>query len=207
MTGVFVLLFAADLCRPSPIPSGLSMPLPPPSVERTRKHVRNVQLDGYKRSDGLWDVEARLTDVKDQDYPLASKTIARGTPVHDMWVRVTVNAQMNILEAIACTDAMPYEGMCDSIHPDYSKLVGLNLFQGFRKSVKALFGTTSGCSHITELLMFLPTAALQTFASDIRDDEDSGQKPFQLDKCHALDSHSDAVRRYYPRWYRSLKTG
>ena len=70
-----------------------------------------------------------------------------------------------------------------------------------------MFGATRGCSHITEMLMFLPTAALQTLASDVRDNEDSVHKPYQLDKCHALASHSEAVQRYYPRWYRSLKTG
>jgi hypothetical protein len=122
-------------------------------------------------------------------------------------VRVTIDGKMNVVEAVACTDAAPYDEMCFSIHPDYSKLVGLNLFHGFRKAVKELFGATRGCSHISELVMFLPTAALQTFASDVRDNEDSAHKPYQLDKCHALDSHSDAVQRYYPRWYRSLKTG
>ena len=183
------------------------MPLPPATVERTRMHVRSVQLDGYKRVDGHWDIEAHLSDIKDHDYTLSSKTIASGDAVHDMRVRVTIDSKMNIVDALACTDAMPYEGMCDSIHPDYSKLVGLNLFNGFRKAVKVLFGATRGCSHITEMLMYLPTTALQTFASDVRDNEDSGHKPYQLDKCHALDSHSDAVQRYYPRWYRSLKTG
>lgn len=183
------------------------MPLPPPTAERTRMHVRSVQLDGYKRADGRWDIEARLTDIKDHDYPLSSKTIAHGEAVHDMRVRVTVDRQMNVVDAVACTDAAPYDEMCVSIHPDYSKLVGLNLFHGFRKAVKELFGATRGCSHISELVMFLPTAALQTFASDVRDNEDSAHKPYQLDKCHALDSHSEAVRRYYPRWYRSQKTG
>ena len=183
------------------------MPLPPSTVERTRMHVRSVQLDGYKRVDGLWDIEARLTDVKGHDYPISSKTIPQGEAVHDMWVRVTIDHKMNVVDAAACTDAMPYDGMYDTIHPAYAQLIGLNLFHGFRKAVKDLFGGTRGCSHITELVMFLPTAALQTFASDVRDNEDSGHKPYQLDKCHALDSHSDAVRRYYPRWYRSLKTG
>ncbi|MEF8737997.1 MAG: DUF2889 domain-containing protein [Candidatus Accumulibacter necessarius] len=48
------------------------MPLPPPTARRTRMHVRSVQLGGYKRGDGCWDIEARLTDVKDHDYPLSS---------------------------------------------------------------------------------------------------------------------------------------
>jgi hypothetical protein len=183
------------------------MPLPLPTAERTRMHVRSVQLEGYKRVDGLWDIEAHLVDTKGHDYHLSSKTVVRGDAVHDMWVRATIDAKMNIVDAAACTDAMPYEGACDRVTSDYSKLVGLNLFHGFRKAVKDLFGATRGCSHITEMLMYLPTAALQTFASDVLDNEDSGHKPYQLDKCHALDSHSDVVQRYYPRWYRSLKTG
>ena len=73
--------------------------------------------------------------------------------------------------------------------------------------MKERVGGIHGCSHITELVMYLPTAALQTFASDVRDNADSGHKPFQLDRCHALESHSEAVRRYLPRWYRGQKTG
>jgi hypothetical protein len=37
----------------------------------------------------------------------------------------------------------------------------------------------------------------------MRKREDEGeQKPFQLDRCHALDTTGDVVRRYYPKWYR-----
>ena len=69
------------------------MPLPPASVNRQRVHVRSVQLCGYKREDGLWDVEAHLTDTKDQDYPLSSGLRPAGQPVHDMWVRVTIDRE------------------------------------------------------------------------------------------------------------------
>ena len=59
-----------------------------------------------------------------------------------------------------------------------------------------------GCTHITELLGYLPTAAVQTFAG-LRAREDQGPgKPFQLDRCHALETTGEAVRRYYPKWYR-----
>ena len=187
------------------------MPLPPPTAERKLMHLRSVQLNGYKRVDGCWDIEARITDTKDHDSPISSKTIARGEPVHDMWVRITIDQQMNVLDAIASSDAAPYDGLCRDIAPDYGKyLVGLNLFHGFRKAVKERVGGIHGCSHITELVMYLPTAALQTFASDVQDNADGnglGHKPFQLDRCHALESHSEAVRRYYPRWYRGQKTG
>ena len=174
------------------------MPLPPPGAERTRMHQRSVKLDGYKRVDGLWDIEARLVDTKDQDYPLSSGLRKPGEAVED---------KMNILDAVACTDAAPYMGACETIAPDYSKIVGLNLFHGFRKAVKELFGSTRGCAHVSELLMFLPTVALQTFASEVPDNDDSKHKPYQLDRCHALESHTDTVRRFYPRWYRVHNPG
>ncbi len=183
------------------------MLLPYPSVARTRMHLRNVRLEGYKRADGLWDIEARLVDTKDQDYPMSSGLLKAGSAVHDMWVRVTIDGKMNVLEAAACTDAAPYMGYCDSNPPDYARIVGLNLFHGFHKAVKDMFGSTRGCAHLSELLMFLPTVALQTFASEVLDNDDSAHKPYQLDRCHALVSHSETVQRYYPRWYRKQKSG
>ena len=53
----------------------------------------------------------------------------------------------------------------------------------------------------------LPTAALQTFASEVPDNLDSEHKPYHVDRCHALTSNSETVRRYYPRWYRDPKHG
>lgn len=183
------------------------MPLPPPSAVRTRMHQRSVKLDGFKRADGLWDIEARLLDSKDQDYPLSSGLRKPGEAVHDISVRVTVDGKMNIIEAVTSVDATPYMGYCDTNLPDYSRIVGLNLFKGFLKAVKDMFGATRGCAHLSELLMFLPTAALQTFASEVVDNADSEHKPYQLDRCHALSSHSETVRRYYPRWYRNQNPG
>jgi hypothetical protein len=40
------------------------------------------------------------------------------------------------------------------------------------------------------------------FAGLRREIEPGGDKPFQLDRCHALETTTDTVRRYYPQWYR-----
>jgi hypothetical protein len=56
-----------------------------------------------------------------------------------------------------------------------------------------------GCTHITELAGALATAAFQTMAGQRL--QPSDQRPFQLDKCHALESTKPAVARYYPKWY------
>lgn len=179
------------------------MPLPVSSAERRRLHQRSIKIDGFKRADGLWDVEARLVDCKDHVYPMSTGTRNPGEPVHEMSVRVTIDSEMNVLGVAASTDASPYPEACGGILPDYSKIIGLNLFHGFLKAVKEMFGGTRGCTHVSELLMFMPTAALQTFASEMFDNDASDEKPFQLDRCHALVSDSATVRAYYPRWYRA----
>jgi hypothetical protein len=178
------------------------MPLSKPDPSRTRLHVRRVTYEGFQREDGLFDIEASLIDTKDRDLTLLSGVRPAGEPIHDMKVRVTIDRALNIRGIEACTDRMPYPGDCDRIHPAYTKLVGANLVQGFRKRLHDLLGGLRGCTHITELLSYLPTAAVQTF-SGLRKREDEGDsKPFQLDRCHALDTTGDAVRRYYPKWYR-----
>lgn len=186
------------------------MPLPPSPGARQRIHLRQIALEGWQREDGLFDIEARLVDTKDKDYPLASGLRRAGDPVHDMWLRVTIDRRMTVVDAAASSDRVPYPGACDSIAPDYRQLVGLNLMKGFRRATGQLFDSVKGCSHMTELANLLPTAAIQTFASLVRETDDPrpGQKPFQLDQCHALETTSETVRRYYPRWYRQhQKTG
>jgi hypothetical protein len=176
------------------------MPLPPPEP-RERLHARSVTFEGFLRADGLFDIEARLTDTKDHDYTLLSGVRRAGDPVHDMLVRVTIDRGFRIHAIDVKADWVPYQGGCDRIEPAYGKLVGANLVDGFRKALYDALGGVNGCTHITELLSYLPTAAVQTFAGLTR--EDAGErKPFQLDRCHALETSSETVRRYYPKWYR-----
>ena len=184
------------------------MSLSPSVSTRKRVHRRTIALDGWKRDDGLWDIEGRLTDIKDHDYSLGSGVRLSGEAVHDMSVRITIDKDFSILAAEVCSDAAPYPGGCETITPVYQKLVGLNLMRDFRRRVSELFGSIKGCSHITEVLMVLPAVAFQTFASDMTETEGHGDgiKPFPLDKCHALETTTATVKRYYPLWYRGQET-
>src|SRR5205085_11735220 len=101
------------------------MPLPVTEVERELTHTRRVRYEGYKRSDGLWDIEAHLTDVKNHDFRLKTGVRRAGLPVHDMVLRVTIDKSLTILDAIAFTDAVPYPGGCEKAGPMYKRLVGL----------------------------------------------------------------------------------
>ncbi|HNA69253.1 MAG TPA: DUF2889 domain-containing protein [Zoogloea sp.] len=179
------------------------MSLPPSSAARRRVHARRIEIEGFLREDGLLDLDARLTDVKDQDYVIASGLRKAGEPIHDLFLRVTIDTQFNIVDACAVSARVPYPGGCETITPAYRQLVGLNLVKGFRKTVGEMFADVRGCSHLSELLLSLPTAAIQTLATFRRDTEDTDGKPFQLDRCHALETTTQTVLRYYPRWYRS----
>ena len=181
------------------------MPLPPASAERERFHHRRTCFEGFRRSDGLWDIEARLVDIKDHPLDLKEEIRAPGQAVHDLSVRITIDTQMNVLDIVACSDATPFPEICGGILPDYRQVIGLNLFKGFVKEVKNRFAGVQGCSHITELLMAMPTAAFQTFSGLKHEEgrsEQSDKPPHHLDRCHALALDSETVRRFYPRWYR-----
>jgi len=177
------------------------MPLPVSEIERELVHTRRVRYEGYKRADGLWDIEAHITDVKNHDFTLKTGVRRAGLPVHDMVVRVTIDRKFNVVDAIAVSDAVPYPGGCEAAAPEYGKLVGLNLLKKFRHGLKERLGGVQGCTHITEMLAALPTAAIQTFAGEMREDRPSGRKPFQLDHCHAMDTTGETVKKWYPEWY------
>lgn len=177
------------------------MPLPPATAARTHKHRRSVVFEGFRRDDGLWDIEGRLVDVKDQDIELRGGVRRSGEPIHDISVRVTIDRAMNVVDVAICADYTPFMGVCERIVPDYRRIIGQNLLKGFLKTVKTLFGENRGCAHVNELLMALPTAAFQTFAGDVKPGEYE-KKPFHLDRCHALSTDSEIVRDRYPRWYR-----
>jgi len=178
------------------------MPLSDPASPRQRLHTRRISYEGWQREDGLFDIEGHLVDSKDQDLTLLSGVRRAGDAVHDMWVRVTIDRAFTIRDIEARTDRMPYPGDCDRIGPEYRALIGANLVNGFRKRLHDAMGHVNGCTHLTEMLSSLPTAAVQTFAGLRKREDEGDQKPFQLDRCHALDTTGDAVRRYYPRWYR-----
>jgi hypothetical protein len=178
------------------------MSLPVSEVERELTHTRRIRYEGYKRADGLWDIEAHLTDIKNHDYRLKTGVRRAGQPVHEMWIRITIDRRLTIVDAAASSDAVPYPGGCESIAPAYRKLIGLNLMKGFRKSAHELLGSVRGCTHLTEMLGGLPTAAIQTFAGEMPEEREDGSKPFQLDQCHALETSTETVKKWYPKWYR-----
>jgi hypothetical protein len=76
---------------------------------------------------------------------------------------------------------------------------------GFRHAIGERFGSVARCTHINELAMILPDAAMQVLPFEKRrnlEQSDDEKKPFELDSCHALRTDGPVVARYYPSWAR-----
>ncbi len=85
------------------------MPLPAAAARR-HLHTRAARYEGFLREDGLWDIEATLSDTKTYDIDAAERgPMPAGTPVHGMSIRVTLDADMAIREIASCMDHRPFE--------------------------------------------------------------------------------------------------
>ena len=171
-----------------------------PTVERTPIHTRQITAQGYRRADGLWDIDGTLLDVKQQDTLLQTGLRPAGAPIHEMTLRITLDDNMVIVAAHAVTLERPYPGSCETITPAYEQLKGIKIGPGFNRNVAQLLGGTRGCTHLTELLGRMATVAFQTMSGYLELAPE--QRPFQLDGCHALAVDGPTVALYYPRWYK-----
>jgi len=208
-------------------PQESGMPLSQPA-ERELLHTRAIEINGYRRADGRYDIEAHLTDVKsfgqsnyDRGY------IDAGDPVHDMWLRLTVDDRMHIHAVEAVSDKTPY-AMCPTAAPNFTRLAGMQIRAGFLRDAAHRVGGTVGCTHLRELLQQIATTAFQTInpakarremAADGVADDKRGSDAFDqritekwgggnkiLNTCLAYDANGPLVKRRWPHLYKGSDT-
>jgi hypothetical protein len=179
------------------------MPLPPPDCAREPSHQRAITVRAFARSDGLWDIEGHLTDAWPHPVPCAGGLLPAGEPMHSMWLRLTVDRQATIVAAQAATDAGPYGAACGTIAPDYAQLAGVRVGRGYREAIRKLFGRTAGCTHMNELAGVMGSAVMQALWDVMT--QDSDDKPYAIDGCHALKASGEPVRLHFPKWYRPAR--
>jgi hypothetical protein len=198
------------------------MPLSQPA-ERERQHTRSIEINGYRRADGRYDIEAHLTDIKtfgqanfDRGY------IEAGDPIHDMWLRLTVDEKMRIHAVEAVSDKTPY-AMCPAAAPNFTRLAGMQIKAGFLREATHAIGGPVGCTHLRELLQQMATTAFQTInpakarremAAEGAQSEQRGSDAFDkritekwgggnkiLNTCLAYDEKGPLVKRRWPHLY------
>lgn len=140
------------------------IPMPAtPSNPPTRRpvHIRRFECTGFERSDGLFDIESRMTDTKTTDSDLLFKVVPAGSPIHAMRIVVTIDAKLVIHHIEAHTDVSPSR-YCTEINAAYASLKGVTIGAGFMKEVKSRLSGPNGCTHLTEMLGPIATTAIQT---------------------------------------------
>lgn len=180
------------------------------AAQRELVHKRDFAFAGYRRADGLFDIEGRMTDRKTYAFPNDFRgEIGADEPLHDMRVRVTLDAEFRIVDIVAETAASPYE-VCPAITPAFAALKGARIGRGWSALLKEKLGGAKGCTHHVELLRSLATVAFQTiYGEKMRRNreqgapphENSGKRPAFIDTCHALASEGEIVREHWPAFY------
>ena len=134
------------------------MPLSTP-VDREPMHRRGIEMHGYRRADGLFDIEAHLLDTKFYGFENEDKGwMAPGTPLHGMWIRLTIDDDLLIHSCEAASDHTPY-AVCPQAAPNFARLAGLRIGPGFNRAVQERVGGALGCTHLREVLDQMATVA------------------------------------------------
>lgn len=180
------------------------MPFSKP-VARDHIHTRAIQCSGYKRKDGLWDIDGYLTDTKTYTFDnLDRDGIPAGEPIHHMLIRLTVNDDLIIQQAEASTEFSPYQ-ICGKITGTFEQLKGLQIGPGWRRQINALMGGTAGCTHLRDLLIGpLAVTAYQTIMpmrKQSRPTDQKTRKPAIIGTCHAYAADGPIVQRQWPEFF------
>lgn len=189
------------------------MPLSSPQSGRKHLHTRMIAMDAWHREDALWDIEARITDLKQYAYSSTSRgEIEPGDKVHDMFIRMTVDDHFEVVDIEVCMDKFPFP-ICVDVEPNFQRLVGLKVGPGWMKSVREKVGGKHGCTHVVELFGTMATVCFQaipTYRRELNKDKPprpkdasaKPRKPFNLGKCYSWAYDSPIVKELLPDWYR-----
>ena len=154
----------------SPLPRAIERclcPNPPPRESISISATLNAA--GYLREDGLWEIEGHIVDTKTYSFHNSYRGVVEtGEPVHDMWLRLTIDDSMRIREVEAVTDHGPFR-TCPAITANFKRLEGLTIGPGFRRAVRERVGGLQGCTHLVELVGPVATTAFQTMTARRQD--------------------------------------
>ena len=128
------------------------------------------------------------------------REIEAGEPLHDMWVRLTLDDDLQVVDIEVATEAGPFQ-ICPDIAPAFQVMKGERIQPGWHQRIKMLLGGVKGCIHLSEMLGAMGTVAYQTTYSRRQRAPGAKQRP-PVDSCHALAADGELVKRYWPQFYR-----
>jgi hypothetical protein len=127
--------------------------------------------------------------------------VEAGDKLHNMLMRMTVDASLTIVACEAATEYGPFE-TCGGGAATFGRLAGLTIRPGFLREANARIGGVEGCTHIRELLQQMATVAFQTsFVLPKRQKSDAASAGRLLNSCHAYAADGPVVKRRWPDLY------
>lgn len=200
------------------------MPLSAPA-QRAHLHARTLTCNGFLRDDGLWEVEGRIVDHRTYAFDNEWRgRVEPDTPLHEMWIRLTLDDSMTITAIETATDQSPF-AICPDVLPNFQRLVGIRIGPGFARSMREAVGGKEGCTHIVDMLSQVATVAIQTKVttharrmrsrqrgeseapstdpsrSPWAEETGRGGRPPVIDTCCAWASDGGVVRRLLPEHF------
>ncbi len=176
---------------------------------REELHFRRIDMRGWRRKDGLYEIEGRVTDRKPHACTSTknTKTVPANEPIHEMGVRLVFDTNMMVHDVFVVVASAPYQD-CLAGGQALQKLKGLRMASGWSKEVKRLLGGAQSCTHVMELLIPMATAAFQSLTmvrQQLPDTFDANGKPNKVDSCYAYGADRGVVMRRWPNFYTGLK--
>jgi hypothetical protein len=184
------------------------MPLPSePHVTREPLHLRRIEMRGFRRSDGLFELEATLVDTKSHDFapPVVGRQVPAGEPVHQFAVRLVFDEALCVQDVAAVTEAGPYEE-CPGAAASLQALKGLSMTSGWNKAVRDRLARAANCTHLVELLTPMASAAYQSMAGVFPERIgrlDAQGRPSKIDSCWGYRAEGEVVLQRWPAFHRA----
>lgn len=178
-------------------------------LTREELHFRRIDMRGWKRSDGMFEVEGRVTDRKPHAFkvPNGPKVILANEPIHDMGVKLVFDQSMLVHDVIAFTNAAPYID-CYDAGISLQALKGMRIASGWSAEVIRRLGGSHSCTHLMQLLIPMGTTAFQTLTMlrmEQPDVLDAEGKPVKIDSCYAYAADRNVVMHKWPLFYNGSK--
>lgn len=175
-------------------------------VSREELHFRRIDFRGFRRSDGLFEVEARLTDRKTHDFapPSGGRHVAAGDTIHDHGLRVVFGEDMVIREVATAIRAYPYRE-CPGGGDTLQAMVGVRIGPGWSGELRKRLPSCDTCTHLKEMMIPLASAAFQTVysvGSSRVDERDASGRPRKIDSCHAYGAARELVALQWPAFHK-----
>ena len=180
-------------------------------IDRKLCHTREVFSQGYRRIDGLYDIESVLTDTKSYSFQkFDGSKLLSGEPLHKMKICLTIDINLKIHNIHAETKESPYK-ICKSANFKIESLIGETISHGWKNKINSLIGRSNGCTHIRELMASMATVAFQTIfgeksriaRSALREGKpnpfpEKKGPPDLLDSCYAYGKSSEITKKIWP---------